>query len=465
VTATTYASAVATLDSVAWRGIMPGLERTRALLAALGNPHVGLRGALVAGTNGKGSVCATVDSVCRAAGHRSVLLTSPHLVSYCERIVRDGAPLTESEFGALVARVWEAAEPLPDELQPTGFEVLTAAGILAAREADAEVLVCEVGLGGRLDSTNVLDLGVAAVTNVALDHQDMLGSTIPEIAREKAGIIRPGGVVVTLPQQPEANDVIGNTILELEARAVNAVPYVPPVSPASSQYLVRSTQYLVPSTQKIASIADHEEGDSARPCYRYPLSVMGTQIVVETPLVGRHQLRNVALAIAAADELNRQGFSAITAESIERGIRETRWQGRFQVLTASSEWPEIVLDVAHNPAGVWALRSALSEGYGDRPLIFVFAALADKAISEMTEILFPMAERVIATRVENPRSASPEQVREAGSRTGTEIELAPDVATALQRARAAAAGPESVIAVTGSIYLVGEAMRLLGVSA
>ena len=206
-TATAYAQAVAALDSVAWRGIMPGLERTRALLAALGNPHAGLRGALVAGTNGKGSVCATVDSVCRAAGYRSVLLTSPHLVSYTERIVRNGVPISEVEFGALVSRVWEAAEPLPEELQPTGFEVLTAAGILAAREADAEVLVCEVGLGGRLDSTNVLDLGVAAVTNVALDHQDLLGETIPEIAREKAAIIKPGNRAVTGASEPGLSEV------------------------------------------------------------------------------------------------------------------------------------------------------------------------------------------------------------------------------------------------------------------
>ena len=201
-TATTYTRAVAALDAVAWRGIMPGLERTRALLAALGNPHVGLRGALVAGTNGKGSVCATVDSVCRAAGYRSVLLTSPHLTSYCERIVRDGAPITQTEFGALVDRVWEAAETLPEELQPTGFEVLTAAGILVAREAAAEVLVCEVGLGGRLDSTNVLDLGVAAVTNIALDHEDLLGPTIPEIAREKAAIIKPGNRAITAASEP-----------------------------------------------------------------------------------------------------------------------------------------------------------------------------------------------------------------------------------------------------------------------
>src|ERR1700674_5412426 len=195
---------------------MPGLERTRALLAALGNPHAGLRGALVAGTNGKGSVCATVDSVCRAAGYRSVLLTSPHLTSYCERIVSDGSPITEVEFGALVARVWEAAEALPEELQPTGFEVLTAAGILVAGEAGAEVLVCEVGLGGRLDSTNVLDLGVAAVTNVALDHQDLLGETISEIARAKAAIIKPGNRAVTGATEP------GMTVIRAHADEVGA---------------------------------------------------------------------------------------------------------------------------------------------------------------------------------------------------------------------------------------------------
>jgi dihydrofolate synthase/folylpolyglutamate synthase len=192
------------------------------------------------------------------------------------------------------------------------------------------------------------------------------------------------------------------------------------------------------------------------------LQVIGKQILVETPLVGRHQLRNVALAIAAAEELSKQGFPAITAGTIERGIRETKWPGRFQVLPARTGWPEIVLDVAHNPAGAWALRSALSERYDNRPLIFVFGAMRDKAISEMTEILFPLAETVIATRPENPRSASAEEIQQAGSRTGAEIEAVPEIAAALEWARGGA-GPGTVVVVTGSIYLVGEAMRLLGV--
>jgi dihydrofolate synthase/folylpolyglutamate synthase len=315
-----------------------------------------------------------------------------------------------------------------------------------------DIAVLEVGMGGRLDATNVVEPLVSVIADISLDHQKYLGNTVAEIAREKVGIIRPGGVVVTLPQQSEANDVIGNTILDLEAVGVSAVQYVPPVSPGSAQY-------LVPSTQKKTSGAGNPESGPA--LYRYPLQVMGKQILVESPLVGRHQLRNVALAIAAAEELSKKGLAAITPESIERGIRETRWPGRFQVIPAGGGWPEVVLDVAHNPAGAWALRSALSEHYDDRPLIFVFGAMRDKAISEMTEILFPLAVRVIATRPDNPRAASPEEIQQAGSRTGAEIEAVPDVRAAVYRARDnAEAG--AVVVVTGSIYLVGEVIGFLG---
>jgi dihydrofolate synthase/folylpolyglutamate synthase len=247
---------------------------------------------------------------------------------------------------------------------------------------------------------------------------------------------------VTLPQQPEANDVIGNTIMALGARAVNTVPYVPPVSP-------NSKRYLVPSAER------------GEPINRYPLQVMGEEILVETPLVGRHQLRNVALAIAAAVELNQQGFSGVTAKSIERGIRETKWPGRFQVVAAREGWPEIVIDVAHNPAGAWALRSALSERYEDRRLIFVFGAMRDKAISEMAEILFPLADRVIATRPENPRAASAEEIRQAGVRTGAEIETIDDVQSAVERALKIS-DAETILVITGSIYLVGEVMSAIG---
>jgi dihydrofolate synthase/folylpolyglutamate synthase len=326
-----------------------------------------------------------------------------------------------------------------------------------------DIAVLEVGMGGRLDATNVVEPLVSVITDISLDHQKFLGNTVGEIAREKVGIIRPGGVVVTLPQQPEANDVIGNTILDLGARGVSAVQYVPPVSPGSEDYFARRTPSKKPLTAESAeTTAEGAEKSTTLSLafYRYPLQVMGKQILVETPLVGRHQLRNVALAVAAAEELSKLGVAGITPESIERGIRETQWPGRFQVLPAKDGWPEIVFDVAHNPAGAWALRSALSERFDDRPLIFVFGAMRDKAISEMTEILFPVAERVIATRPENPRAATPEEIEQTGSRTGAEIERVADVRMALERARECA-GPKALIVVTGSIYLVGEVMSLL----
>jgi len=283
------------------------------------------------------------------------------------------------------------------------------------------------------------------ITDISLDHQKFLGNTVGEIAREKAGIIRPGGVVVTLPQQPEANDVIGHTILDLDAVGVNAVRYVPPVSPGSLESRVPSFQ-----------------DSSVRSQYR--LAVMGAEILVESPLVGRHQLRNVALAIAAAEELSKKGLRGISAESMERGIRQTQWPGRFQIAPARSGWPETVFDVAHNPAGAWALRSALSERYEDRRLIFVFGAMGDKAISEMADILFPIAQVVIATRPNNPRSAAPEEIHQAGQRTGTDIETVAEVTAALERARELATGGD-VIVITGSIYLVGEAMRAVNLAA
>jgi len=338
---------------------------------------------------------------------------------------------------------------------PSFFEMMTAIAFEHFGREQVEIAVLEVGMGGRLDATNVVEPRISVITDISLDHQKFLGNTVGEIAREKVGIIRAGGVVVTLPQQPEANDVIGNTILELGARGVSAVPYVPPVSPGSGDYLVK--------VKRDGEASHASSGEAAKSyIYRYPLQVMKHQIVVETALVGRHQLRNVALAIATAEELSKQGLAGITPQTIERGIRETRWPGRFEVLTARPGWPEIVLDVAHNPAGAWALRSALSERYGDRPLLFVFGAMRDKAISEMTEILFPLAERVIATRAENPRSATPEEIQQAGARTGTEIEVAADIATALAQARQwAGTTPGKAIVVTGSIYLVGEAMQVL----
>ena len=444
------------------------LAHMRVLLGALNHPETRFPAVLIAGTNGKGSTAATLASILRASGLRTGLYTSPHLVRINERTRIDQREISDDDFALFHDLVDRTAERLVEEGElpwhPSFFEMLTAIAFECFAQNKVEIAVLEVGMGGRLDATNVVEPKVSVITDISLDHQKFLGDTVAEIAREKAGVIRRGGVVVTLPQQPQANDVIGSTLLERDARAVSAVLYVPPVSPGSAQYFVPRVLGK-PLTAEIANNsakdAENSDGNSSAPVCRYPLQVLGKQILVETPLVGRHQLRNVALAIAAAEELGKQGF-AMTAEAIEQGIRQTRWPGRFQVIPVRGAAPEYVLDVAHNPAGAWALRSALSTFYENRPLTFVFGAMRDKAIGEIAEILFPLAERVIVTPADNPRSATPDEIRQAAARTSTDIEDADCVASALQRANAWA-GQSGVVVVTGSIYVVGEAMRELGV--
>ncbi len=222
--------------------------------------------------------------------------------------------------------------------------------------------------------------------------------------------------------------------------AVSAVQYMPPVSPGTE-----GTAW--------------EAQPGARS--RYPLTVMGKEITVDSPLVGRHQLRNLALAIAAAEQLDRAGIR-VSAGDIERGIRETEWPGRFQVISATATSPEIVMDVAHNPAGAWALRSALSERYAERRITMLFGVLRDKAVGEIAEILFPIADTVVATRVENPRSASPEEIISAGARTGSIIVAEADFARAMEEGFwLALQNQGGLLVLTGSIYTVGAATSWL----
>ena len=504
------------------------LAHMRVLLAALDHPERRFPAVLIAGTNGKGSTAATLASILRTAGYRTALYTSPHLVRLNERIRINGEEIGDLEFAALHDRVEEianrlvAAGDLP--WHPSFFEMLTAIAFSHFAEAKVDIAVLEVGMGGRLDATNVVQPMISVITDISLDHQKFLGNTIAEIAGEKAGIIHPGGVVVTIPQHPAANDVIGNAVLQRGARAVSAAPYVPPVSPAAGQASRETSQVYgedshdVPRADLFSRGAAQESSPGREPGVlsatepspsgakepagttveahgfsratqaaeglralasvlrtSYPLEVMGDQILVESPLLGRHQYRNIALAIAAAVELNLVGTAAlgcpgerssptpfhISPAAIAAGIRNTRWPGRFQIIPAHGSWPELILDVAHNPAGAWALRSALSQNYPERVLTFVFGAMRDKAIAEITEILFPLAAHIVATRAENPRSATPDEIREAARRTGEEVLTAPNVPAALTQARSLA-GSQGLVVITGSIYIVGEAMRELG---
>jgi dihydrofolate synthase/folylpolyglutamate synthase len=323
--------------------------------------------------------------------------------------------------------------------------MLTAMAFEYFASVGVEIAVLEVGMGGRLDATNIVEPMVSVIADISLDHQKYLGETIAEIAGEKVGIIRQRGVVVTLPQHPQANDVIGHAIVDHDARGVSAAKYVPPVSPGAAVYM-----------------AGHASPTPGRS--RYPLTVMGQEIEVDSPLAGRHQLRNIALAIATAEELAQFGFK-VTPQQIERGIRETHWSGRFQVIPPSpaTGGREMVLDVAHNPAGAWALRSALSETFPERELTLVFAAMRDKAIQEVAEVLFPIAEQVVLTQVTNPRAATTAELLQSASRTGATMYAEENVAAAMKRA-IEVSKPDGLMVVTGSIYLVGEVMKELAIS-
>jgi dihydrofolate synthase/folylpolyglutamate synthase len=420
------------------------LAHMRRLAGAMGNPQRRFPSVLIAGTNGKGSAAATLSGITQAAGYRTGLYTSPHLRVVNERMQIDQERISDAEFAVIYERVEAAASDLVarGELpwHPSFFEMLTGMMFEYFASAGVELAVLEVGMGGRLDATNIVDPCLSVITDIDLDHQKFLGDTLPEIAREKAGIMRPGGTVVLLPQHPQVNDTLGQEILERNARPVSAVKHMPPLTPEFQKY--------------DASLSEVRN--------RFPLAVMGQEILVDFSLPGRHQLRNLALAITAAEELNRCGFR-ILPQHVEQGVRNTRWPGRFEILPAATGSPEIVLDVAHNPAGAWALRSSLSTFYEDRPLTLVFGAMRDKAIHEIAGILFPLAERVIATQSGNPRAATPHEIAELGGHTQTEILEESSVKAALDKARCLA-GSRGVVVITGSIYIVGEALGLLAPS-
>ena len=416
------------------------LEEMRTLVAALGHPEQRFRSVLVAGTNGKGSTSATLSSILLAAGYRSGLYTSPHLDRVNERIRIAGTPVSDADFARHYFRVDDCAGQLVSEGQlpgyPSFFETLTALAFSAFAEAEVDLAVLEVGMGGRLDATNVVEPLVSVITDISLDHMEWLGNTITEIAREKAGILRPNGTLVTLPQHPEANQAIGEVAVALNVRGVSAAEYVPAFG--ADGHLDR------------ADLRNH-----------YPLSVMGQTIEVDSPLAGAHQRRNIALAIAAAVELAHHHGFRITPAQIEAGIRQTRWPGRLERIAIAGR-AEILLDVAHNPAGAWALRAALSSLGGEpaRRNVLVFGCMQDKAYEEMAQILFPLFDLVVATPVLSPRSASADEIVAAAAKTGVQAITARDGHEALEKAWAETSATDRIV-VAGSVYLVGEVRPLL----
>lgn len=424
------------------------LAHMRLFCQALGDPQKRFASVLVAGTNGKGSTAATLASILQASSHRTGLYTSPHLVRINERIAANGEQIPDAAFAEIYERVTTVAAELVASSKlphrPSFFETMTAIAFEYFASIGVELAVLEVGMGGRLDATNIVEPILTIITDIDIDHQKFLGNTIAEIAAEKAGILRPGVPAITLPQHPQANQVLGQRMIEVGARAVSAVRNVPALAPNSPLPLQRSAEDCSLQT-------------------RFPLSVLGEQVEIISPLLGRHQLRNLALAITAAEELSSLGYR-ITAESVARGTRQTRWPGRLQRIAASADRPEVVVDVAHNPAGAWALRSALTEQYEERPLVLLFAAMADKAITDIAKILWPQMSHVVLTRIaENPRAATPADLADVAQSLGIDASISATAPEGLKMAfdRAAKLGPNAVVIIAGSIYLAGEVLPVL----
>ena len=407
------------------------LDEIRTLLNALGNPHLSFPSVLIAGTNGKGSTAASLASIMTAAGLRTGLYTSPHLERPNERIRVDGEEISDADFARLYFRVHDKAQELALDKRlpqlPSYFELLTAIGFQYFAETKVQAAVLEVGMGGRLDATNVVDPLLSVITDISLDHMEWLGSTISAIAREKAGILRSGGTMVTLPQHPEANQVLGEVAMELRCKGVSGTLYMPAAGTTGV----------------------------------YDLEVLGERITIDSPLLGGHQHRNIALAIAAAVELaSKHGF-AISGASISEGIKSTRWAGRLERIDLGGRaW---ILDVAHNPAGAWALRSGLHTMFGDQqPGTLIFSCLRDKPATEMAQILFPLFERVILAPIHSSRAASLDDLKSAARATGTDGVVADSVQGAIDLAEGFACNPRGQSTViSGSVYLVGEARTIL----
>ena len=408
------------------------LDEIRILLEALGNPHRRFRSVLIAGTNGKGSTAATLSSILRQSGLRTGLYTSPHLERPNERIrvcseKAGSAEIEDETFASRYFTVHDTAQQLVLEGKlahlPSFFEILTAMALLHFAEEAIEIAVLEVGMGGRLDATNIVDPLLSIITDISLDHTEWLGSTIAAIAREKAGILRHNGTLVTLPQHPEANQALGEVAVELNVRGVNAALYMPTLNAGET----------------------------------YPVEVLGSEIEVASPLHGPHQQRNIALAIAAAVELATTYKLPITPTSIAAGIRGTRWPGRFESIHAQNmDW---ILDVAHNPAGAWALRASLHT-IEPAPRVLIFSCLNDKPLAELAQILFPLFEQIIFAPIASPRATPLEELLAAAAQTGTQAIATQTVAEALSIAqRKAQLAPRVVV--SGSVYLVGEARHLL----
>jgi dihydrofolate synthase / folylpolyglutamate synthase len=407
-----YDDAIQFLYSLQVFGAKPGLENPRKLAALAGDPHQQLRFLHVAGTNGKGSVCAMIESIYRQSGLKTGLFTSPHLVSFSERIQVNRRPIPEDEVARLTGRLQELCGSFPRDHHPTFFEVVTVMGLLWFAEQECDLVIWETGMGGRLDSTNIVTPLASVITSIGRDHQQWLGSTVAEIAFEKAGIIKRGVPVITGVTQPEALAVISEEALRKDA----PLAVVPP-----------------------------ESADAA--------VIRALKLALE----GDHQRLNAALAVSAVQILREQ--LPVSLEQIQRGLETVHWPGRLQ-RAALPDGRRVLLDGAHNPEGIESLARVLARDYlQDNPAL-ILGVLADKEWPCMCERLAPLFQSIHLVPVHSSRSTRPEDllpVCQAGN-PAAQIQVHSDLAQAL-----AGTATEPLVVITGSLYLVGEAMERLGI--
>lgn len=427
-----YVDAVAALTERGRFGVSMGLERVERLMAEVGHPERRLRGALIGGTNGKGSVVAMTRSVLNAAGLRVGSMPKPHLVSYRERVAIDGEPISADGFAAMVERVLPAIDRVGASVgPPTEFEALTAAAIGELARRDVDVAIVEVGMGGRLDATNVLDLGVAAITNVQRDHEAYLGTTLTKIGGEKAPIIKAGDLAVT-----------GATGRGLRPILDRCAALGVPLRRAGARQAYRATV--------IGTDWDGITIDARTPLRELTGLRVG--------LLGAHQAGNAAVALAVLEALAERWELAISDDSIRTGLAAARWPGRLELL-AGGPHGRVLLDGAHNPAGAAALARALGDLGITRPLI-VFGAMRGKKVRAVLRALAPLDPRFIFTRVDDPKAFSPDALAAAWRAVSGQPSLT--AATAHDALAMAYADP---VVVAGSLYLVGEVRGIVTATA
>ena len=404
------------------------LRRVEELLARLGNPHLAARSVHIAGTKGKGSVAAMVASALSISGYTTGLYTSPHLHTWRERMRVDGELISEEEFVALVARLEPEVEAVNRKAtygQLTTFELLTALGFAFFKLKEAEFQVLEVGMGGTFDATNVITPEVCIITSISLDHTEVLGNSLPEVAGEKAGIIKSGSIVVTSPQPDEVARVIEETCLNRGAELVRVGSDV--------------------TWQSLDFDSNRQSLQVKGRLNSYKLSI---------PLLGQYQLENAAVAVAALEVLAEGGFK-ISKGSIVDGLAKVSWPGRLQIL---SRQPLLVVDGAHNPASAQKLKQSLEQYFDFDRAILVIGVSCDKDIAGIVSELAPLFNKVVVTRSRHPRAMAPPPIVAEFTKHGAEVQVAEDIPTALTLALGMA-GVRDLVCVAGSLFVVGEAIE------